>query len=359
MVIVWFGVLFLSFYFLAKIVDDFFVFSLEKISKKLKMSSNVAGATLMAVGSSAPELFVSLLALIKPGSHEAVGMGTIVGSALFNVLVIVGVSAIVKTAILSWKPVVRDTLFYVASIILLLTFFWNGKISLIEAAILVILYFVYILAVIYWDKILPSKKTRQPKKKSKIRQSKGKKSSQENSKPSKTGLKKISSAILKKIFPSKKHFYLIFIISIIYIAGLSWVLVESAIEVARFLNIPSAIIALTVLAVGTSIPDLMSSVIVARKGRGGMAISNAIGSNVFDILIGLGFPWALMILIQPQRHISVSTENLLSSIILLFATVLVIFFLLMIQRWKIGKYGGWFLVILYIGYLIWAIGRVM
>ena len=161
--------------------------------------------------------------------------------------------------------------------------------------------------------------------------------------------------LLKFLFPGQKHYNLVFLISIIWIAALSWVLVESAIEIAEILNIPAAIIALTILAMGTSIPDLMSSVIAARKGFGGMAISNAIGSNVFDILIGLGLPWAIMILIQPGRSLSVSTENLMSSVILLFATVIVIFFLLFFQKWKIGKYGGYFLVSLYIAYLVWAI----
>ncbi|MBD3300502.1 MAG: calcium/sodium antiporter [Candidatus Moranbacteria bacterium] len=354
MIIVWLLALVLSFYFLAKIVDDFFVFSLEKIAKRLKMSSNVAGATLMAVGSSAPELFVSLLALIKPGNHESIGMGTIVGSALFNVLVIIGVSAIVKTAILSWRPVVRDTFFYVLSIVLLLTFFWDGKISLLEALALVIIYAAYVLAVVYWDKILPAQKSKQKRKVKKQPEVKKASNSQLHQ-----DLKSLISALLKIFFPNKKHYYLVFLLSIFYIAGLSWVLVESAIEVAHFLNIPAAIIALTILAMGTSIPDLMSSVIVARRGRGGMAISNALGSNIFDILIGLGLPWALMIYIKPDRHITVSTENLMSSIFLLFATVLVIFFLLLIQRFKIGKYGGWFLVGLYIGYLVWAILQVL
>ena len=77
----------ISFYLLARVCDEYFVESLDKIAKKLKMSSDAAGATLMAVGSSAPELFVAAIALLKPGDHAALGMGTIVGSALFNILV--------------------------------------------------------------------------------------------------------------------------------------------------------------------------------------------------------------------------------------------------------------------------------
>lgn len=74
--------LLLSLYFLAIVCDEFFVASLDKIAEKLKMLSDVAGATFMAVGSSAPELFTSLFAVFKPGDHANVGAGTIVGSAI-------------------------------------------------------------------------------------------------------------------------------------------------------------------------------------------------------------------------------------------------------------------------------------
>src|SRR5680860_1690473 len=105
-----------SFYLLAVICDRYFVFSLDKIALKLNMNSDMAGATLMAVGSSAPELFVSIIALFKPG-QEALGAGTIVGSALFNVLVIIGASAMVRKAFIAWQPIVRDLSFYTLSII--------------------------------------------------------------------------------------------------------------------------------------------------------------------------------------------------------------------------------------------------
>ncbi len=336
----------LSFYLLAKVCDDYFVGSLDKIAKKLKMSSDVAGATLMAVGSSAPELFVSIIALLKPGNHEAVGMGTIVGSALFNILVIIGASAVIRKAVLVWQPIVRDTVFYSISIIALIIAFWDGKIVFYEAMMFVVLYLLYIFVVIKWRKIFPYKDEEKEEPENDVS-------------PGKKGFwQKITKPIdffLNIFFPNPKHFYFIFLISIILIAGLSWVLVDSAVIVAHILNIPEVIIALTVLAIGTSVPDMMSSLVVAKQGRGGMAISNAIGSNIFDILFGLGVPWFLVLLFQ-EKTIPVSTENLLSSIILLFATVLVIFFLLFLRKWKIGAKAGYFLIALYIIYLLWSIG---
>ena len=100
----------LSFYLLAEVCEKYFVESLEKISIQLNLSRDAAGATLMAVGSSAPELFVSLMALFKPG-EEAMGAGTIVGSAIFNILVIIGASVAVRKATVLWQPVIRDMLF--------------------------------------------------------------------------------------------------------------------------------------------------------------------------------------------------------------------------------------------------------
>ena len=163
--------------------------------------------------------------------------------------------------------------------------------------------------------------------------------------------------LLSKFFLSERHYIFNFFISIIFIGGLSWVLVESAVMISNILHIPKAIIALTVLAIGTSIPDLISSIIVARQGRGGMAISNALGSNIFDILIGLGIPW-MIILLLTDGPLVVGKENLFSSVILLFASVLVVLFILLVRKWKIGKYSGMFLIGVYLTYLIWAISNI-
>lgn len=342
-------VLLLSFYLLAVVCDRYFVSSLDAISEKLKINSDVAGATLMAVGSSAPELFVSLIALFKPG-NESLGAGTIVGSALFNILVIIGASAMVKKAFIAWQPVIRDTLFYSLSIIILIFSFKDGVITITEAGIFLLLYIIYVLAVFKWKKILPYKEETKD-----IIEDLNKSFEKESKK--KTLLSKVLRFIeigLDKIFPSAEHYWWAFFVSIIVIAGLSWTLVESAIVIAEFLHIPAVIVGLTVLAAGTSIPDLMSSVIVAKQGRGGMAISNSIGSNIFDILVGLGLPW-MLILAFTGNTIHVATENLNSSIILLFATVLAILFLLLLKKWKIGRMSGLVLIGLYVAYLVWSI----
>lgn len=223
-----------------------------------------------------------------------------------------------------------------------------------EAGIFLLLYVVYVLAVLKWKKILPYKEETKD-----IIEDLDKSLEQESKK--KTSIGKVLNFIelgLDKLFPNARHYWWVFFISILVIAGLSWTLVESAIIIAEFLHIPAVIIGLTVLAAGTSIPDLMSSVIVSKQGRGGMAISNAIGSNIFNILIGLGLPW-MFILAFTGKTIHVATENLNNSIILLFATVLAILFLLLLRKWKIGRKSGLILIGLYVAYLIWVILQVV
>jgi len=333
--------LLIIFYFLAVVCEEFFIDSLDRISKKLKLSSDVAGATFMAAGSSAPEFFTSLFAVLAiTGDRADIGAGTIVGSAIFNILVIIGASAAFKVAKLQWQPVVRDTLFYCFSIILLLSAFWDGKVVLFEALSFVALYGVYILAVVKWKKIFPYKDVNPIE------------IVEEQSE--KNLLAKFSRRLLSIVIPDPRKFpklYLVtFVMSIVAISVLSYLLVESGVALAEILGIPPVIVALTILAAGTSVPDLLSSIVVAKQGRGDMAVSNAVGSNVFDILFGLGAPW-LFILLWKKEAVPVATENLIGSVILLFATVVAVFFLLIVRKWKIGRRAGFFLIFLYLLYL--------
>ncbi|MCB0494821.1 MAG: calcium/sodium antiporter [Cyclobacteriaceae bacterium] len=338
--------LIISFYLLAEVSDRYFVVSLDKLSHRLNMTHDMAGATFMAIGSSAPELFVSIIALVRPGGHEDIGIGTIVGSALFNLLVIVGAAAVVKNSKIAWQPVVRDLLFYALSILGLYYVLFNGKVQTWEGVLLVVMYGIYIYAVVKWKKWFNFKQLDEDP--------------EEEEDEEKTGWKAMFKPfdwILSKFFPSSEHYMLSFGISIGLIAVLCWVLVESAIGVSRILDIPEVVIALTVLAVGTSVPDMISSVIVARQGRAGMAVSNAVGSNIFDIFIGLGLPWLLKTLIS-GKALEFNIVGLNISVGLLFGSVLLILFFLMWKKWRLTPSLGIFLILLYILYVIWEIFRV-
>ncbi|CAB4027349.1 sodium potassium calcium exchanger 4-like isoform X3, partial [Paramuricea clavata] len=133
---------------LAIICDDFFVPSLEAISEKLDLSEDVAGATFMAAGSSAPELFTSVAGVT---ADSDVGVGTIVGSAVFNLLVIIALTAALTTQTLQldWRPLFRDSVCYALSIAAFIVFAWDAKFELYESVILLSLYFMYILLMKY------------------------------------------------------------------------------------------------------------------------------------------------------------------------------------------------------------------
>jgi len=323
------------FVLLARIVDLFFIASLDKISTDLRLSSDAAGATLMAVGSSAPELFVALFSVLKPGEHQAIGIGSIVGSAIFNLLAIVGAAALVRKTRLNWQPAARDFFFYSISVLLLILFIWDGNFTMNEAIILLGVYVVYVVAVIYWKKVLPYNDLEYDEPKAKI---------------NKKGIIGVFDRLISRIFPDEKHYYLVFLMSVLFIAGLSWALVDLAVFVSAAMNIPESIIALTVLAVGTSVPDLFSSLIVARQGRGDMAVSNAIGSNIFDILVGLGLPLGIFILLYGGTV--ESGGDITRSAVILFGSVVLLLLLLIFSKWKLGKLSGGILIGIYILYII-------
>ncbi len=335
-------VILLSFYLLAVISEDYFVPAIDKLSNKLGLSSDAAGATLLAMGSSAPEFFTSLFAVFGTGNNSDIGAGAIVGSAIFNVLVIVGAAAAYKAVTLQWQPVIRDMVFYIISILLLLFAFSDGKVTLLEAGAFTTMYLVYVFAVVRWRRWFKYEDI----------------NAVEMLKDNKVGrLGTATRAALDKILisPHKRpHMYLLtFLLSIGSIALLSSFLVRGVEEIAHVLDINATFLALTVLAAGTSIPDLIGSVVVAKQGRGDMAVSNAIGSNIFDILFGLGMPWMLVILFRGD-DVAVSSNNLTSSVVLLFATVIALLFLMTSRNWKLGNKSGYVLIGLYGVYLVYV-----
>jgi len=99
---------------------------------------------------------------------------------------------------------------------------------------------------------------------------------------------------------------------------------------------------------------MMSSIIVAKQGRGGMAISNALGSNIFDILIGLGMPW-LVLIIMKNASISVNTANIAHHILVLLGSVVGMLILFVINRWRINRLIGFIMIATYLSYLVYVI----
>lgn len=438
------GVIFL-FVGLAIITDDYFVAALERICERLKLSEDVAGATFMAAGSSTPEFFASLLGVFV--TEDTVGVGTIVGSAVFNILVIIGLSAALAGAVLhlDWRPLARDSFFYVVSIFQLLLFvLWStpGRIDWWEGLILVVTYVLYVMFMAFLNKRYmnlaakltsrrdesvddkdieagetpqsaetptveddndiavdsavaasaeqkPNYRLLNPRSQFRTAQfaiiaahrfasssSSGNSEGENDDDDEEDGDQRqilgvdVPTSIVGWIFfplnffwkvlfsflivdcsrDEKAHlWWLTFLVSILLISGISYLMVEAARLAGCLIGIPATAMGLTVLAAGTSVPDALASVSVARGGAGDMAVSNAIGSNVFDILLGLGFPWFIGDLAK-RGEILVPIDPLATvvvPIVILFGILIFLLATLVLLRWKLRPLLGIILFILY------------
>lgn len=361
-------VLILCFYLMAKVVDGIFIKSLDNIADYLKLTPSVAGATLMALGTSAPEISTTMFALFLTGANPATGLGTVVGSAIFQILVVIGFAAIVKTSYLDWKPVLRDGTFYALTILILILVVADNTVSFAEASVLVGTYFLYLVVLFAWSRYFKESDTPDP-----ISTVEKEFDPVENIKPKRGRPRAVRTVFdwLGKAFSpvnklvdrilallpdpnrNKTATLPIFVFSLVLIGIFSYFLVISAEALALGLGVPSAIVALTILAGGTSIPEMIGSAVVSREGRGDMAISNAVGSNIFDILMSLGLP--LLIFTGVNGTLTdVGGENITSSILLLFATVIAVLGVLASQRFKIGRTVGFVLIAAYVVYVIAA-----
>jgi len=130
-----------------------------------------------------------------------------------------------------------------------------------------------------------------------------------------------------------------FFMSIVYIGVLSYFMVTWASKLGCIWHVHPAVMGVTILAAGTSVPDAIGSLIVAREGKGDMAVSNAIGSNVFDILLGLGLPWVLSALIYGDG-ISVDAENIVPLSLILFGTLGGVYFVALVNGFVLTNTVG-------------------
>ncbi|XP_045565107.1 sodium/potassium/calcium exchanger 1 isoform X1 [Salmo salar] len=553
---------------LAIVCDEFFVPALGVITVKLDISDDVAGATFMAAGGSAPELFTSLIGVFI--SHSNVGIGTIVGSAVFNILFVIGMCAIFSREMLhlTWWPLFRDVSFYIIDLVMLIVFFLDNTIMWWESVMLVSGYVAYVCFMKFNVQIEHFVKTQINKHKSIVKiimpeEEEEKEPKKKNSGPSppdppqnnvspepkpqpqdspqkrdreklkvkptlqrggsnaslhnstnrntifqlmihtldplgeetgfsrdvrgpgqkrvrqetttfngevrtevsvqgKAGPEKTEQAepstsqttpkeeekpgpsetqtdqgsageggsdgsdsgeedeseeesedeededdedeaddeenkdeeeeegeeneeplslewpdtrrkqatylfLLPIVFPlwltvpdvrnpaSRKYFAMTFIGSITWIAVFSYLMVWWAHQVGETIGISEEIMGLTILAAGTSIPDLITSVIVARKGLGDMAVSSSVGSNIFDITMGLPVPWLIFSAMQGGVPVAVNSNGLFCAIVLLFVMLLFVIVSIAACRWKMSRVLGFTMFMLYFVFLVLSV----
>jgi len=345
------------FWGLAIVCDDYFVASLEEISEALSLSPDVAGATFMAAGSSAPELFTSLMGVFAVKND--VGVGTIVGSAVFNLCCIIGGTALFTPGVLKidWKPITRDTFFYAISIAAMIYVLQDGSVTTMEAASLIAFYFVYVLFMAFNQGIMAWMDNCTGATAQKLDNNTeydGKDGEEEDEEEG--VISAAVSAPMSVLFkvsipdctePETKHLYIVtFLSSVMWIGILSYFMVAWASKLGCMLNIHPAVMGCTLLAAGTSVPDAIGSLLVAKQGQGDMAVSNAIGSNVFDILLGLGLPWMLNGLIY-NVSLSVDAENLVPLSFILVGSLIGVYMSSLLCGFYLSKPLGLFFFSLY------------
>ncbi|XP_012679957.2 sodium/potassium/calcium exchanger 4a isoform X2 [Clupea harengus] len=453
---------------LAIVCDDYFVTSLEKICEKLHLSEDVAGATFMAAGSSAPELFASIIGVFI--THGDVGVGTIVGSAVFNILCIIGVCGIFagQVVFLTKYAVFRDSFYYTLSVVALIIFIYDEKIVWWESLILVVMYVGYILimkfntsihdffcgedkgvangntvlnemedvkptktysrgSVVMVDEMISSSPphyrfpeaglrimiTNHFGPKTRLRMASrliineqqrleqvsngmdgtavgdGKADALENGSVPEDKLAEeaeegelsspfsVPGGAMNKLkwficwpillllyftIPNcakprwERFFMLSFGLSTVWIAVFSYFMVWMVTIIGYTLGIPDVIMGITFLAAGTSVPDCIASLIVARQGLGDMAVSNTIGSNVFDILVGLGVPWAIQTMaVDYGSAVQINSKGLVYSVVLLLGSVGLTVLAIHVNRWKLDFKLGVYVMVLYVIFLCFSI----
>lgn len=157
--------------------------------------------------------------------------------------------------------------------------------------------------------------------------------------------------------PAWREWYILsFVMSLLWIGLLTHYMVVWVTAVGCFLEVSAIFMGLVVLAIGTSVPDALGSMIAARSGEANMAIANAVGSNVFDVLIGLGFPWFLRGVIKSEP-MGVDRDGISLNVIILFCTAIMFVAVLALNDWSMNTKTGIFLFSVYIGYVIFVVIR--
>ena len=262
-IVINFGLLIIGFVLLMK-GADIFVDGASKIAIKMHVPEIVVGLTIVAMGTSAPEAAISITAALNNGA--AISIGNVIGSNIMNIAFILGLTSIIATLPIKDNTLKIEIPFVVIiTIILCLMGYFFNEISRLSALILIVL-FIAFLGYLYWL--------------------------------SKKGVDSVEE--VEEL--SEKDTYLrllaLIVIGAVMIVVGSNLTVDAAKEIAKIFGISDRIIGLTIVAFGTSLPELVTSVTAARKGKTDIAIGNIVGSNIFNILFVLGISGLVIYIVK-------------------------------------------------------------
>ncbi len=284
----------------------------SSLAKSLNVPNIVIGLTIVAFGTSAPELVVNLFASLSHSSDMA--LGNVIGSNIFNVLAILGISAIIRPlAVKSATTWIEIPLSLLAALVVFLMasdiLFDNAAVSVITRTdgIILLLFFIVFLA--YNASVIKNNDN-------------------------------ISDDLGAKEFSKLKSVILIVLGLVLLVAG-GRAIVYSAVNIARFVGLSEKIIALTIVSIGTSLPELATSIVAARKNQLDIAIGNVVGSNIFNIFFVLG----ISAVIYPVRiHQGLPLEIYVN----LLAGILLLAFIFIGKGRRLARWEGGVFILLYI-----------
>mmetsp|Transcript_17690 Transcript_17690/g.41597 ORF Transcript_17690/g.41597 Transcript_17690/m.41597 type:complete len:566 (+) Transcript_17690:106-1803(+) len=443
------------------VCDVYFAGAIDLLCEAWDLTPDVAGATWMAAGGSAPEFFTSMIGATI--AQNDIGFGTIVGSAVFNVLFVVGLCGwVAKGNIdLTWWPLFRDCSYYITSLAVLALFVSDQYVKPWEAGVLFGMYIIYVMFMLVnrplnvWayqmtgtplnkelrdyvqeKKAASGKVEPESAVEAAVEEASAPKQADEPPKPAKDNYMEPDKVVVKSSphddddgqepedlasaskekhaekgqddvkaadagddgdddedddepddfmerpegtvsiiiwalclpvyiplyytlpWPSKgsKLYMLTFFMALMWIGGFAFLLVWWTEIVAAVIGIPTIISGLTFLAAATSIPDAVSSMAVARKGQADMAVSSSVGSNIFDILVGLPVPWLLKSALEASnpsfQGVFIKSPFLMFYTCLLLGMVFGTVVSIMLSKWKLNKFLGGCMAVLYVLFII-------
>lgn len=288
---------------------DLFVDGASSVAAKLKVPSLIIGLTVVSIGTSLPEAAVSVSASLS--GNNSISLGNVIGSNIFNLLMVVGVSSAILPIVTDRDMLKRDMPINIGVTVLLGILLFDGHLSRLEALLLLLLLVAYMFLLI------------------------------------RSALKNRVEAEETKVLSWAKSIVFI-VLGVAAIIGGGQLVVNSAKTIAMALGMSETLVGLTVVAIGTSLPELVTSVVAARKGDSGIAMGNVIGSNLFNILFILGMAGVIKPLTADAAFF-IDTGILLgiSALMLLFA----------FTKRKISRVEGITCVLLYVAYTAYIIMR--
>ncbi len=274
----------------------FVVDSAVRIAQKLGVSELVIGLTIVALGTSAPEFAVTIISSLKGQSD--ISVGNIVGSNIFNLGFILGGTAIIRSLTTNKRVVYRDGGFLLFGTLILTFFLWDLTLSRFEGVVLFALLIIYLVTLFFKRE-------------------------------------KVEYEATEKTYKWYDPFILI--LGLVLVVGSSHFLVDSASSLAGIMGVSDWVIGATIVAAGTSAPELATSIVAALRGKHGISVGNLIGSDIFNMYGVLGVA-------SIMRDLPVDAASR-TNLILLVAMVLIAL-IFMKSGWKISRREGVFLVIL-------------